>query len=79
MRTAAGTILGTGKENGGPVVLYKAGRALQVVGMILLPVAIAGNIVPDRPLDLRASLTLSGIGVAIFVFGYLLQQAGRTG
>ncbi len=61
------------------MVLYKAGRALQVVGMILLPVAIAGNIVPDRPLDLRASLTLSGIGVAIFVFGYLLQQAGRTG
>jgi hypothetical protein len=59
------------------MLLYKAGRVLQVVGMILLPVAIAGNLAPEQPLDLRASLTLSGIGVAVFAIGYLLQQAGR--
>jgi predicted acyltransferase len=59
------------------MLLYKAGRALQVIGMILLPVAIAGNLVPEQPLDLRASLTLSGVGVAVFALGYLLQQAGR--
>jgi hypothetical protein len=66
-----------GTTAGGSMLLYKAGRVLQVVGMILLPVAIAGNLAPGPPLDLRASLTLSGIGVGVFMLGYLLQQAGR--
>lgn len=59
------------------MLLYKVGRLLQFVGMMLLPIAIAGNVVPDQPLDLRSSLTLSGVGVAIFVLGYLIQQKGR--
>jgi hypothetical protein len=74
MRIETAPILGSGKEE---FMLYKAGRALQVVGMILLPVAIAGNLAPDQPLDLRASLTVSGIGVCVFGLGYLLQQLGR--
>jgi hypothetical protein len=59
------------------MLLYRAGRALQIVGMILLPIAIAGELAPEHPLDLRSSLTLSGIGVAIFALGYLMQQAGK--
>ena len=59
------------------MLLYRLGRALQILGMILLPVAIAGNIAPEQPLDMRTSLTVSGVGVAIFVIGYLMQQAGR--
>jgi hypothetical protein len=58
-------------------VLYRLGRTLQLIGMIILPLAIAGNLAPDMPLDLRASLTLSGVGVAVFTVGWLLQQAGR--
>lgn len=58
-------------------MFFKVGRALQVVGMILLPVAIAGNLAPGQPLDLRQSLTLSGVGVGVFLLGYLLQQATR--
>jgi drug/metabolite transporter (DMT)-like permease len=77
MRTADGPILGIGKEERASMMLYRAGRALQVVGMLVLPAAIAGELAPGRPLDLRASLTLSGIGMAIFAVGYLLQQAGR--
>jgi hypothetical protein len=57
--------------------LFKVARALQVFGMVLLPVAIAGNLAPGPPLDLRQSLTLSGVGVCVFVLGYLLQQASR--
>jgi hypothetical protein len=57
--------------------LYRLGRLLQVAGLILLPVAIAGNIAPDQPLDLRASLTLSFIGMGVFGVGWLLQQVGR--
>jgi hypothetical protein len=59
-------------------MLYKLGRFLQVVGMIVLPVAIAGNLAPGEPLDLRASLLLSAVGVAVFTLGWLLQQAGRS-
>ncbi|HTU23578.1 MAG TPA: hypothetical protein VMG10_36415 [Gemmataceae bacterium] len=58
-------------------MLYKIGRLLQLIGLILLPLAIAGNLSPERPMDLRASLTLSTIGVIVFVLGYGLQQVGR--
>ena len=58
-------------------MLYKLGRVLQIVGLILLPLAIAGNLAPERTLDLRASLTLSALGVIVFGAGYFLQQAGR--
>jgi hypothetical protein len=58
-------------------MLYKLGRFLQLVGLILLPIAIAGNLSPEHTLDLRESLTVSAIGVAVFSLGYLLQQAGR--
>jgi hypothetical protein len=60
-------------------MLYKLGRLLQVAGMIILPVAIAGNLVPDPPLGVRGSLIVSGIGVAVFVVGYLIQQAAKRG
>jgi hypothetical protein len=59
------------------VMVYKLGRFLQIVAMILLPLAIAGNLSPERPLTLGQSLTMSTIGVIVFIFGYLLQQMGR--
>ena len=58
-------------------MLYKLGRLLQILGLILLPLAIAGNLSPERPLSLGSSLTLSAVGIAVFCLGYLLQQAGR--
>lgn len=59
-------------------ILYRLGRLLQLAGMVLLPIAIAGNLAPEAPLDLRQSLLLSGAGVAVFALGWLLQQAGRA-
>jgi hypothetical protein len=56
---------------------YKLGRLLQLLGMILLPVAIAGE-VAER-LSLKESLTLSGLGVGVFLLGWLLQQSKRPG
>ena len=58
-------------------MVYKLGRLLQLVGLILLPLAIAGNLSPDRAMDLRASLSLSALGVLVFGVGDLLQQMGR--
>jgi hypothetical protein len=49
--------------------------------MILLPLAVAGNLVPEEAhrIDLRTSLAMSAVGVAVFAVGWLLQQAGRPG
>jgi hypothetical protein len=56
-------------------MFYKLGRFLQLVGLIVLPIAISGN-VAER-LDLKESLLLSAGGVLIFFVGWLLQQAAR--
>jgi hypothetical protein len=58
-------------------MLYTLGRLLQLVGLFLLPVAIAGNLAPGQPLDLKASLTLSAVGIVVFYIGRLIQQSGR--
>jgi hypothetical protein len=83
LRTAADGILAFEKhlpgDGAGAVrnAIYKLGRLLQIIGLILLPVAIAGNLTPDQRLDLRSSLVLSGVGMLVFFLGWLLQQAGR--
>ena len=59
------------------LLCYKLGRLLQVVGMILLPVGVVGNLMPDKPLDLSTSLRISGLGIIVFCLGWLMQQAGR--
>jgi hypothetical protein len=58
-------------------VVFKLGRFLQFCALVILPVAIAGN-VAER-LDLRESLMLSGVGVGVFIVGWLLQQKSRRG
>jgi hypothetical protein len=55
-------------------MLYRLGRALQLVGLLLLPLAMAGNV--SNNLDLRQMLTVAGLGIGIFSIGWLLQQAG---
>jgi hypothetical protein len=58
---------------------YWLGRLLQLVGLILLPVAIAGNLA--RPDELKESYTLqlAAVGVAVFYLGWLLQKGSRPG
>jgi hypothetical protein len=58
-------------------MLYKLGRALQVAGMIITPVGVAGNIYNQEQFPIRYSLTVAGIGVAVFFIGWMIQQAGR--
>jgi hypothetical protein len=57
--------------------LYRLGRLLQLIGLLLLPLAIAGNLSPENTLSLRQSLMMSGAGIAVFTLGWLIQQAGR--
>ncbi|HZT82020.1 MAG TPA: hypothetical protein VFA26_17470 [Gemmataceae bacterium] len=53
---------------------YKVGRFLQLLGLVILPASIAGNLA-DK-LDLRESLLMAGGGVVVFVFGWLVQGKG---
>jgi hypothetical protein len=55
-------------------MLYRLGRAFQLVGLLLLPLAMAGNV--SNNLDLRQMLAVAGLGIGIFSIGWLLQQAG---
>ncbi len=62
-------------------MLYKIARLLQFAGLVILPIAIAGNFAPGRDgkeaLSLKDSLSLSAIGVLLFVIGWLLQQSTK--
>lgn len=55
-------------------MLYKLGRVLQTVGLLILPLAIAGNLA--ERLTLGESLQGSVVGMAIFTVGWMLQQRG---
>ena len=56
-------------------MLYKLGRFLQFAALIILPAAIAGNVA--EKLDLKQSLIMSGVGMVIFLIGWLIQQGAK--
>lgn len=58
-------------------MLYKFGRTLQFLGLVLLPIAMAGNLVRPDAFGLWYTLGLSSIGVLVFTLGWLLQQASK--
>ena len=62
-------------------MVYKLARLLQLAALVILPVAISGNIAKGRDgqeiLSLKDSLSLSAIGVLLFVIGWLLQQGSK--
>jgi hypothetical protein len=57
-------------------MLYRLGRLLQLVGLILLPVGIAGNLLPEQPLSLWRSLSIAALGIVVFYLGRWVQKAG---
>ena len=50
---------------------------MQMLGLLILPIAVAGNVL--EKLSLKESLQMSGFGITVFTAGWLLQQAGRKG
>ncbi|MCC6418026.1 MAG: hypothetical protein IT429_07220 [Gemmataceae bacterium] len=57
-------------------MLYHLARLLQLAGLVILPVAVMGNVADER-LSLKESLILSAVGVGVFVVGWLLQQTTK--
>jgi hypothetical protein len=56
---------------------YRLGRMLQLIGLVVLPVAIAGN--AAEKLSLGQSLVISAAGMIVFSLGWLLQQGSGPG
>lgn len=60
------------------MILYRFARLLQALGLILVPIAVAGNLAEiaeaRTALSLKESLMLSGLGMLSFGVGYFLQQ-----
>ncbi len=58
-------------------MLYKSARFLQLLGLLICPVGIAGNVARPEDVTVKMSLMISGAGILIFALGWLLQQAAR--
>jgi hypothetical protein len=56
-------------------MLFKTGRFLQLLGLIIVPVGMAGNIA--EKLTLGQMLAVCAAGMLVFFTGWLLQQATR--
>jgi hypothetical protein len=56
-------------------MLYKLGRFLQLVGLIILPIAIAGE--ATESMSLGRMLMWACIGIGIFLLGRMLQGKGQ--
>ena len=48
---------------------------MQLVGLIIVPFAVMGNIADPERVKLWTSLQWSAVGVGLFFFGWLLQKS----
>jgi len=60
------------------MIWHRVGRGLQLLGLLIVPLALAGNLaeLAGGPvwLDLKQMLLLAGLGVAVFYLGHALQR-----
>jgi len=56
---------------------HKIGRFLQLVGLILLPVGMAGNLARPEDFGTTSLFVMLMVGGCVFTVGYLLQQTAR--
>lgn len=62
------------------IMLYAIGRLLQLAGLLILPLAISGEVAQTLGFSgftLKESLMLSGVGVVVFYLGWLVQKSGK--
>jgi uncharacterized membrane protein YjfL (UPF0719 family) len=56
-------------------MLYKLGRLMQLIGLIILPIAMAGEIA--QSFSLGRMLVWATVGIVVFGIGWWLQRAGQ--
>jgi hypothetical protein len=55
-------------------MVYKFGRFLQLLGLILVPVALAGNVAREQQVTLGVMLGIAGAGMLLFYIGWLMVR-----
>ena len=60
-------------------MLYKLGRFLEILGLIIVPVGVSGNLARPDDVTVKTTLLIAGAGVGVFYAGRLLQRAGEPG
>ncbi len=58
-------------------MLYKVGRWLQLLGLLIAPVGVAGNLARPDEVNVKTTLVIAAVGIGVFVIGWLLQQVRR--
>jgi hypothetical protein len=58
-------------------MLYKLGRLLQVVGLVVMLQGVAGNIIDPQRVSQTQIYLFALAGVVIFGIGYSIQQSGQ--
>jgi hypothetical protein len=59
-------------------MLYKLARFLQLLGLLICPVGIAGNVLRPEQVTLKETLLIAAAGIVVFTAGWLLQQATKS-
>jgi hypothetical protein len=55
-------------------MLYKVSRFLQLLGLLVCPVGIAGNVLRPEEVSVKTSMIIAAGGILVFTAGWLLQQ-----
>jgi hypothetical protein len=58
-------------------MLYRIARFLQLLGLLICPVGIAGNVVRPEQVTLKETLIIAAAGIGVFTIGWLLQQTAK--
>lgn len=59
-------------------MLYKLGRFLQVVGLIVPLLGVSGNLARPEEITLKVMLMFAAVGIGIFYLGRLVQGWGGS-
>lgn len=58
---------------------YKLGRLLQLLGLLILPIGVSGNLARPDDISVKSSLMIAAVGAVIFYLGWLIQQKAPPG
>ena len=58
-------------------MLFRLGRFLQMLGLLIAPAGVVGNLVQRDVVTEGVMLTILCVGGGVFLVGWLLQQTGR--
>jgi hypothetical protein len=57
--------------------VYRLGRFLQLLGLLIAPVGAAGNLADRDQVSEGAMLTILAAGIAVFAVGWLIQRGAK--